>query len=152
MSRPTAGPGAAHREYELRIARALRAPDAIAALRVERADPSLSPVVADMLAAVDERGFQLGALLVAKLRFERILRGSRAAEAWFDAAPAEFSHRFAAYHAAVPPTAVFPDAEVDTFETFLGGAFRPPRPPRPLRPPRPPRPPTARKKRSEPAS
>jgi hypothetical protein len=57
---------------------------------------------------VDEDGFRMAALLVSKLRFERLMQGDRDAAAWFERDPAAFAAAFRRYHAAVRPTAYFP--------------------------------------------
>lgn len=48
---------------------------------------------------------RVAALLVARLRFERLIQGCAAANQASEADPAAFARAFAAYHAAVPPTA-----------------------------------------------
>jgi uncharacterized protein (UPF0276 family) len=89
--------------------------------------PSLSPAALEADAYVhalthpevnDEDGRRLTALLVAKLRFERIQRGSDLAMRWFDAEPQAFSDVFRRYHAAEPSTDVFPAPEADRFFAF----------------------------------
>jgi uncharacterized protein (UPF0276 family) len=68
--------------------------------------------------ANDEDGRRLTSLLVAKLRFERIQRGSDLAMRWFDAEPEAFSDVFRRYHAEEPPIDVFPAPEADRFFAF----------------------------------
>lgn len=63
----------------------------------------------------DEDGERMTALLVARLRFERLLQGSREASAWFERDPAAFSAAFRRYHEGVPPTAFFPPQEAALF-------------------------------------
>ncbi len=46
---------------------------------------------------IDVDGFRLTALLVAKLRFERICRGDRSMEAWFHRDPQGFTRAYRAY-------------------------------------------------------
>jgi hypothetical protein len=94
------------RDYEKQLAAAMRARDPVAAVR------AIHP-------AVDADGVRMTALLVARLRFERLMRGSPEAEAWFDRDAAGFARAFARYHAEVPPRAFFP---VD--EAALFGAWR----------------------------
>ena len=67
------------------------------------------------LAAIDEDGFRISALLVARLRFERLLNGHPAVPDWLDRDAAGFAETFRRYHAAVPPTAFFPPDEARTF-------------------------------------
>ena len=104
--------------FERRYARALCASDPIAALRRAARDRRLDAETRRRLAAADEDGVRLAALLCARLRFERLLRGAPAAEAWFDAEPAEFAAAFRRYHAEVPPTAFFPRAEAELFSAW----------------------------------
>ena len=68
--------------------------------------------------ANEEDGRRLTALLVAKLRFERVQRGSALALRWFDAEPEAFAELFRRYHHAVPSIDVFPAPEVDRFFAF----------------------------------
>lgn len=92
-------------DWERRLAAAMRADDPAAAVR------ALYP-------AADADGVRLAALLVARLRFERLLRGAPAAEAWFERDPAGFARVFARYHAEVPPRAFFPADEAARFADF----------------------------------
>lgn len=86
------------RDYERHLAAAMRARDPVAAVR------ALHP-------EVDADGVRLTALLVARLRFERLLRGSPEAEAWFDRDAEEFTRAFRRYHVEVAPRAFFPADE-----------------------------------------
>lgn len=90
------------REYERRMAAAMRADDPAAAVRA-------------IFAGADEDGVRMAALLVARLRFERLMRGSPDAEAWFDDDAAGFARAFRRYHAEVAPTAFFPADEAALF-------------------------------------
>ncbi len=69
-------------------------------------------------AVVDEDGARVTGLLVAKLRFERVIQGSRAAAARFHEDPAGFAAAFRRYHAAVAPTALTPAEEAAAFLGF----------------------------------
>ncbi|WP_437335352.1 hypothetical protein [Sorangium sp. So ce394] len=109
----------AHARYEALVARAMTAEDPVAALRAAAGDPALPPALRRALIAADEDGVRMSALLVARLRFERLLRGSPEAEAWFDRDPAEFSAAFRRYHAEVPPTAFFPPGEAGLFRRWI---------------------------------
>ncbi|WP_437317371.1 hypothetical protein [Sorangium sp. So ce385] len=101
------------------MARAMTAEDPVAALRAAAGDPALPPALRRALIAADEDGVRMSALLVARLRFERLLRGSPEAEAWFDRDAAEFSAAFRRYHAEVPPTAFFPPGEAGLFRRWI---------------------------------
>jgi hypothetical protein len=105
--------------FEKLLARAITAPDPVAALRAASRDRTLPADLRRRLAAADEDGVRLSALLVARLRFERLLRGSRSAEDWYDSDPATFTEAFRRYHASTPPTAFFPQAEAALFAAWL---------------------------------
>jgi hypothetical protein len=117
-------PAEDHARFEKLLARAMSAPDPAAALRRASRARRLSPALRRALAAADPDGVRMAALLVARLRFERLLRGSPEAEAWFDRDPEDFAAVFGRYHAEVPPAAFFPPAEGRLFRGWL--ARRPP--------------------------
>jgi hypothetical protein len=77
------------------------------------------------LERVDPDGLRLAALLVAKLRFERLLRGCPEAEDWFEDDPIAFAEVFRAYHHEVPPTAFFPPEEAALFRVWRAGPVAP---------------------------
>jgi hypothetical protein len=103
------------------LAAALLAEEPLAALASAADDAALSPGVrrAVRAALVRPTGFAVTALLVAKLRFERLIRGSSDAEAWFDRAPDEFTAAFRRYHSEVKPTAPYTQEEAAAFEAWL---------------------------------
>jgi hypothetical protein len=104
--------------FQRALARALVAPDpAAATLRVAR-DRRHPPKLRRALREANRAGIEMAALLVARLRFERLLRGCPEAEAWFDADPAGFAAAFRRYHQQVPPDAFFPAAEARAFLAF----------------------------------
>ncbi|HXU67775.1 MAG TPA: hypothetical protein VN947_00525 [Polyangia bacterium] len=100
-------------EYERRVAAAMRARDPVAAMRAIYPD-------------VDADGVRMTALIVARLRFERLLRGSPEAEASFDRDPAAFADSFARYHAEVPPRAFFPADEAALYDAWRDRTAAPP--------------------------
>ena len=89
------------------LADALLAPDPVAFLRRQPG----APVVA-------EDGLRLAALLVAKLRFQRLLNGSPAADEWWQRDPADFTRAFRRYHESVPPRAFDPWGEAEAFDAW----------------------------------
>lgn len=113
-----AGAGA-YARYEEAVARAMTAPEPVEAVRAAGRDPGLPAGVRRALLAADPDGVRMAALLVARLRFERLLRGCPEAEAWFDRDAADFSAAFRRYHAEVPPTAFFPPGEARLFRRWL---------------------------------
>ena len=101
--------------FERLLARIVTAPDPEAALLAAARRQALPAALRRALLAVDRDGLRMSALLVARLRFERLLRGCPEAEALFDADPAAFADLFRRYHAEVPPTAFFPPQEAALF-------------------------------------
>jgi hypothetical protein len=75
----------------------------------------------DAVAAIDRVGLQIAVLLVAKLRFERLMNGSSRANAWWERDAADFTAAFRRYCADVPPTGSDPWAEAAQFEAWLAG-------------------------------
>ena len=110
----------AHALVEQALARALMARDPVLALRRAARDARLPAAMRRALSACDPDGLRLSALLVLKLRFERLMRGSPEAQAWFDRDAAGFARAFRRYHSQVPPTAFFPPAEARLFRAWLG--------------------------------
>ena len=100
-------------DYEKQLAAAMRARDPVAAVR------ALHP-------GADADGVRLTALMVARLRFERLMRGSPEAEASFDRDPATFARDFQRYHAEVPPRAFFPAEEAALFRAWRDRRAAPP--------------------------
>jgi len=100
-------------DYEKQLAAAMRARDPVAAMRA-------------IYPGVDADGVRMTALLVARLRFERLMRGSPEAEASFDRDPASFARDFARYHAEVPPHAFFPADEATLFRAWRDRQASPP--------------------------
>jgi hypothetical protein len=72
-----------------------------------------------LFAGLDRDGLRIAALIVARLRFERLIHGSRAAAEWFDRDTRAFTQAFKRYHTGVPPTATFPADEARAFEAWL---------------------------------
>lgn len=103
-------------ELERVLAQLLTAADPAAALRVARADPAADPA----LGAIDEDGLRIAALLVVKLRFERLINGSHRAHEWFERDGRAFTEAFRAYHLAVPAVPADPWQEATAFERWLG--------------------------------
>jgi hypothetical protein len=101
------------------LCQAMRAADPAAALKQAARDRRLPEALRRALGTCDLDGVRLTALLIAKLRFERLLRASEEAEWLFQRDPASFAELFRRYHAEVPPTAFFPAAEARLFRRFL---------------------------------
>jgi hypothetical protein len=103
---------------ERTLARAMRSDDPVAALRRAARDAGLDADLRRRLARVDADGVRIAALLVARLRFERLLRGCPEAEDWFDRDGAGFADAFRRYHREVPMRAFFPGAEARLFRAW----------------------------------
>lgn len=104
------------------LAEILRARDPGDALRRTLASADLDDELRVALSAVDEDGLRLAALLVARLRFERLVQGSADAAAWFHRDPAAFSRAFRVYHTEVPARACFPRGEAEAFAIWHRGS------------------------------
>ncbi len=104
--------------YEARLADALCARDPGAAFAELRADPVVGAWLGNGLDFAREDGFRIAALLVARLRFERLLHGSREAGDAFHADARAFTDRFRRYHASVAPIATTPTEEAAQFEAW----------------------------------
>jgi len=96
------------------LADLLTAPDPVAALRERLARTDADPT----LRAIDEDGLRIAALLVVKLRFQRLTNGSRLANEWFERDARGFTDAFRAYHRDVPPTALDPWREAASFHQW----------------------------------
>jgi len=83
-------------------------------------EAALADLATDIEPHVD--GVRLSALLVARLRFERLLHGSARAGEWFKRDSASFAEAFRRYHAAVPPTAADPPGEAALFDAWAGSS------------------------------
>lgn len=112
----------AHGQLEAILADALRAADPVAALRRAARRPGLPAGMRRALLLADEDGVRLTALLVARLRFERLVQGSARAAQWFEDDAAGFTEAFRRYHQAVPLVAFFPREEARQFEAWCAAA------------------------------
>jgi hypothetical protein len=93
------------------LAEAMLDRDPVARLRRTERDRTLPAGTRRALARADEDGIRLAALLVARLRFERLVQGSQDANDFFERDPRAFADAFRDYHHAVPPTECFPMGE-----------------------------------------
>jgi len=113
------------RTFERRMVAILTARDPGAALQAAAADRTLPAELRHAFACAYPDGVRLAALLMARLRFERLLRACPEAAAEFDADPGTFAARFRHYHAEVPPTAFFPSAEAALYRSWLSARGSP---------------------------
>ncbi len=100
------------------LAVALRAADPERALAELALRCDLGDELRERVASISGEGFRLSALLVARLRFERLVQGSDDASLWFDRDPAGFAAVFRRYHASVPASALFPADEGALFRRW----------------------------------
>lgn len=93
------------------LAEALLAADPVVFVQTLARQPDADPA----LRAIDADGLRMAALLVAKLRFQRLMNASRTAREWFQRDAAAFTVAFRRYHVEVPPTSLDPWGERDRF-------------------------------------
>jgi hypothetical protein len=113
--------GAGEREleaYEELFSRAFSSRDPLAVLRAARDDSSTPAALREALSSLDEHGVRISSLIVTRLRFERLLNGSRAAGEWFERDPADFTAAFKRYQDQVPPETAFAQDEARAFEVW----------------------------------
>jgi hypothetical protein len=100
----------------------MRAPDPVA-----RLISHLTRVSGRRSVSTAERdGIRTNALLVATIRFQRLVRWSLKTKSWFLADTPAFVAAFRRYHRAVPMTAHFPRQEARLFRAWLARAASPP--------------------------
>lgn len=97
----------------------MRSADPPGELQRAAADPALPPALRRALLRADGDGVRLAALLISKLRFERLIRASAEAEQLFAADPEAFAQLFRRYHESIPPVDFFPPREAQRFRRFL---------------------------------
>jgi hypothetical protein len=97
----------------------LLADDPVRALREALpAAVNLSDEERAWLAGIDADGLAITALIVKKLRFERLTLSHGEMQDLFDVDPARFMQLYREYTAAVPPTGYFPTQEGDLFRAW----------------------------------
>lgn len=121
-------PAQAHAQLEAILVQAMQSADPAAELQRQSADPTLPAALRRALAAADPDGVRLTALLVCKLRFERLLRASPEAERQFTADPEAFAQTFRRYHESTPLHDFFPQREAQRFQTFVAQSAAPRKP------------------------
>jgi hypothetical protein len=109
-----------HTDYERTLVAALRAEDPVAFLHAaaERADCTFELRRILLAACRNESGLRITALITTRLRFERLLQGSREASDLFANDPERFARLFRTYHQAVAPTAHGPWSEAAQFSAW----------------------------------
>ena len=114
---------AAQVTVERGLAAAMRAPDPVA-----RLTPLIARATGRRRISTAERdGIRTNALLVATIRFQRLVRWSLKSKDWFLTDTPAFVAAFRRYHRTVPMTAHFPRQEARLFRAWLrSGAASPP--------------------------
>jgi hypothetical protein len=118
MSAPVGSQARVAIRFEKALAIALTASDPVRAVRRMGRDERLPMKLRRTLVKVRGPNIEMCALLIARLRFERLMRGCPEAEAWFESKPASFAAAFRRYHAEVRPTAFFPPDEAILFRAW----------------------------------
>jgi uncharacterized protein (UPF0276 family) len=113
------GDEASLRAHEEALAKLVTADDATTELARMAADAHLPAALRASLARVRPDGLELALLLVARLRYERLLAGSNEAGELADRDPRAFAETFRQYLRETPPTAFFPAAEAALFRAWL---------------------------------
>jgi hypothetical protein len=110
-----------HARLERLVADALTSADPLAGFERAARDPELPAELRAALQRASPLGIRLSALIVARLRFERLVQGSVAAAEWFARDPAGFTEAFRRYHVSVAPTGTTPGEEGKLFERWRRG-------------------------------
>ncbi len=113
--------------FQAVLAQVFLQPDTRAALASAARDPQLAAELRESLAAASAEGVRMSALIVVRLRFERVLHGSEFGAAWFERDPKAFAAAFKRYHADVPPTAQTPWDEAPLFDAWAADDVDAPR-------------------------
>lgn len=107
--------GAEYARLESLLADALRAEDPVAAFQRVGEDEGLTDELRVALGSADPEGVRIASLLVARLRFERVMQGSREAGNWFERDPRAFTAAFRSYHRDTAPRSLLARDEGDAF-------------------------------------
>ena len=130
-ARRTRADRGAHVAAERVLASVMRAPDPVA-----RLVPLIARATGRRAISTAERdGIRTNALLVATIRFQRLVRWSLKSKDWFLTDTPAFVAAFRRYHRTVPMTAHFPRQEARLFRAWLARQPRTLRPSRAASPP-----------------
>lgn len=111
------------RDLERALVQGMCAADPVSALAASL-PAALPEALRPPMTQAQADGQRIAALLVAHLRFGRLIRGRADFEAWFDADPQGFTAAFRRYHLRHRPTGHFPTSEARTFGEALAGPSR----------------------------
>ena len=104
--------------FEEAVAAAFRNADPTAAFRAIENDVELPASLREAARTPQSRGIEISALLIIRLRFERLIQTSSRASAWYDSQPREFTQTFRDYHRSVPSSTEFGMREARDFDTW----------------------------------
>ena len=82
-------------------------------------ESELPEELAAQIAGISDDGARIASILVARLRFERLIQGSRVAGEWYESDARAFTLAFKRYHTEVPPEVLFPKDEARLYEAWL---------------------------------
>jgi hypothetical protein len=102
------------------LVRVLTAEAPIEALHAELASTKTRPAVRAWLQQCGEAGVRVAALLVAQLRFGRLIQGSDDVARFFDEDPAGFAQAFRSFHGTTPACCFFPVGDARAFWQHAG--------------------------------
>ncbi len=122
--------GPEYARLESLMAAALREEDPVAGFRAAAEDGELTEELRRAVQSAAPEGIRIASLLVARLRFERLMNGSVEADGWFERDPKGFTAAFRRYHREVAPREVWARGEGESFATWadehgLGAALAP---------------------------
>lgn len=112
-------PLAADIRFERAIADALRGPEPARAFETIANDESHPSDLREALRHAPANGVRIAALLIVRLRFERIQQASKVAAEFFATDPRGFTAAFRRFHDEVPPMALQPFQDARDFEAWL---------------------------------
>ncbi|HTF88406.1 MAG TPA: hypothetical protein VK843_08355 [Planctomycetota bacterium] len=105
-------------ELERVLADALTSADPAQFVQRAAQDPRNAAATRAALQSIDLDGLRISALIVVKLRFERLLQGSQNAADWFETDPRGFAAAFKRYHLEIAQRAATPVEEAAKFEVW----------------------------------
>lgn len=105
--------------FQRLLADAVLSSDPVASVAALARNRRLPASLRRLVPKISPDGVRISALLVTKLRFERLVNGDARIRGWFEEAPRAFVSLFRRYHSEVPPTFLFPRAEAEAFGRWL---------------------------------
>jgi uncharacterized protein (UPF0276 family) len=99
------------RVWETLVAEAMRSDDPVAGFKEAASDARLCDALRDAASGVRADGVRLSALLVARLRFERLIQGCPEAAQWYEEDALGFTRAFREFHQQEPPRTGVSEAE-----------------------------------------